>query len=45
MIKVEFSSRENGRNQVKDIVINTQIHLENSLDQRRVKTGISDGGG
>ena len=28
MIKEEFSSRENGRNQVEDIVINIQIHLE-----------------
>ena len=28
MIKEEFFNRENGRNQVEDIVINTQIHLE-----------------
>lgn len=28
MIKEESSSRENGRNQVEDIVINIQIHLE-----------------
>ena len=39
MIKEEFSSRENGRNQVEDIVINIQIHLE-SEKYLSLKTGV-----